>query len=59
MAREEFYLLDPPRASTVDPRLWGFGRRPSHQLVVREASTRLTALAAARKGLLPSPSAAV
>ena len=57
--REENYLLGPPRASTVDPRLWGFGRRPSHRLVVREASSRLTALAAARQGLLPSPLAAV
>ena len=54
-----FYPLGPPKASTIDPRLWGFGRRPSHQLVVREASTRLAALAAAHQGLLLSPSAAV
>ena len=37
----------------------GIERRPSHQLVVREASTRQTGWAAARQGLLPSPSAAV
>ena len=33
---KELYLLGPPTASIVDPRLWGFGRRPSHQPVVRD-----------------------
>ena len=39
----------------MDPRLGSLGRRPLQKLVVREASTRLTAPAAVRQGLLPRP----
>lgn len=58
-ATEAFYLVGPPGVSTVDPLLWGIGHRPSHQLVVREASTRLTTLAAVQRGMLPSPPASM
>ena len=54
-SREAPYLLGPPAVSTVDPSLWGVGQRPCHQLVVKEASTRLTVLAAFGKRVLLSP----
>ena len=54
-SREAPYLIGPPAASTVDPTLWGISSRPCHQLVVREASTRLTVLAAFSKQALLSP----
>ena len=54
-SREAPYLLGPQAASTVDPTLWGIGSRPCHQLVVREASTRLTVLSAFSKRALLSP----
>ena len=54
-SREAPYLIGPPAASTVDPTLWGIGSRPCHQLVVKEASTRLTLLAAFSKRALLSP----
>ena len=56
-SREAPYLIGPPTASAVDPSLWGIGRRQCHQLVVREAATRLTVLAAFSRGTLLSPRA--
>ena len=49
------YLLGSPSASCMDPHLWGIGSRPLQDLVVREATTRLTVMAAVQKGtLLPA-----
>ena len=54
-SREAPYLIGPQAVSTVDPTLWGIGNRPCHQLVVREASTRLAVLAAYSRRALLSP----
>ena len=51
------YLLGPQSASCVDPHLWGIGSRPLQDLVVREATTRLTVMAAVRKGTLSAANA--
>ena len=46
------FLLGPPSVSCVGPHTWGIGCRPVQDLVVREAMTRLTVMAAVGKGTL-------
>ena len=57
-ALQQPYLLGPPAVSTLDPSMWGMGRRPCHHLVVREAANRLTLLQAAQHDQLSQPAAA-
>ena len=45
-------MLGPPSVSCVDIHTWGTGCRPLQDLVVREAKTRLTVMAAVGKGTL-------
>jgi exonuclease III len=49
------YFLGGETVGTFDPALWGVGDRPAHELVVREAADRLTALAAVSAGVVSAP----